>query len=383
MLSVAEFRTRDQLAGIRETWDGLLNQTRDASCHQSYEFFCDAVDRDAGLQPRVMAVSIAGRMIGLFPLVVRTTESGVGRVRVLTQPQTPFGNGSGPLGGNSAATLLAVFKHIQHSRRDWDVIDLAIDSESIRRRSINAMRSAGLSFRETPLPDREVVNLSRNWHTYWRSRPESLKARFAQSERRLGAFGDLRFVRFRPQKNANPRWDLFSALLRATHHTAVSTREGMQDDPGEERKRFSRLHEFAARNGTADLCLLSLNGRPLAGAYSLCNAGRLENLRIGWAADATRDAVEVLIGHLLRDGFEQGDRVFRFLPGARSGDNNWATHRETATRLTHYASFKPRVQLLRLGRWFADRNRIHRESRLPRIDAAHAPQSQSKLRIAG
>ena len=107
----------------------------------------------------------------------------------------------------------------------------------------------------------------------------------------------------------------------------------------------------------------------------------MQALRIGWSLTAPKDAVDVLMGHVLRDGFERRDREFRF-PTTQDTVSDWATHAETTTRLTHYGSLKPRAQLLRIGRWFSARKRAAAFAE-QRYDGKHTPVPVPRLGVVG
>lgn len=380
MMTVTEFRTLDRLDEIRDTWNALHRQTPHACVLQSFEWYCDFIAQN-NCEPRVLAVSLAGRTIGLLALVIRSSETSLGRTRVLTEPHSPWNSGVGVVGPNTAATLFAAMKHIGH-RGDWDLVELTADSGGTRLRTVNAMKSARLSFGECETAKTGVVDTSTEWSQFWRTRGNDLHQRFQQAETRLGRLGELRFVRFRSNADsAAPRWDLFSGFLRAAHYSAFPAADGATLLSEKEKRELSRLHERAFAAGNVDLCLLTLNNRPFAGAYSLNGNGSVQALRIGWSLAATKDAVDVLVGHMLQDGFEQRDREFRF-PTAPNAVSDWATHTETATRLTHYVRLKPRAQLLRIGRWLSGRKRAA-ASASRRYHGKHAPVPAPRLGVVG
>jgi len=194
MLAVAELRTIAQLDEVGDLWADLQSEMRGVSAGLSFDRFCNVVhptgcdpsaltDCDPwALQPRVFVASVAGRTIGLLPLVVKSVKTGLGKLRVLTQPVDPvFGVwGCVPLGKSSAATLLAVFKHLRDSRRDWDMIDLTVESERIRRRVINAMRVTGMACHQTVLPNHPAIDVATRLIHYAALKPRAQLLRFGR-----------------------------------------------------------------------------------------------------------------------------------------------------------------------------------------------------------
>ncbi len=72
MLSVAEFRSLDELANVRLTWKSLWEQTPDANYFQSYDWLRSFWRfYGEGLKLKVLLVSMAAKPIGLVPLVIK------------------------------------------------------------------------------------------------------------------------------------------------------------------------------------------------------------------------------------------------------------------------------------------------------------------------
>lgn len=390
MLTVTQYNSLDSLADLRNIWTELWEQSRYASLFNSFDGFVDhcrlIAEGASPYEPCVLVVTMAGRPVGILPLVRQTFRTKLGTMRRISAPQSQWRTSIEPVGPNSAITLLAAMKHLRDNSRDWDLLELHVDSEAGRRRLMNAVHSTGMSVREQSGPERAIVQIDSGWFEYFDSRAPLLRQRLPVAERRLSVFGDVRLVRFRPRivpnEPVNMRWDLFAAFLRGAHHSAFSGDE--RNDVETARTGFNRLHEQAVAAGCADLSVLYVNNRPAAAAYCVHHAGTVDAVRIGWAADTTRDAAFVLVAHLLRDAFLQGDLLFRFPAGAFRLADGWETHTEHSLQLQHFAPKKPRAQLLRFSRWIRGGQSSPGEV-IPQLrrDIPHTAESKPRLTIVG
>lgn len=338
MIHVAEIRDAAELDGIRLLWRSLWQRTRNASFLQSFECF-ETWCRHFGQsqQIKVLVATLAARPIGILPLVIRRSETLVGEVRQLTYPATLADLGYGPIGPNTAATLVAVMRHLRESRRDWDVIDLPQlgVNQLDRGRTRNALRAAGMNHIAQAGRPAALVEFDRNWSSYWSTRPLESRRRFHQSERRLQQQGTLEFVRHRSQERnygtGNSSCEKFERLAAST-----TAREFWRD-----------IQAAAARHAAADLGLLKLDGRTIAAARGYAVDGRVDVLSIDALPEWEVDARRVLGAHLLQDGACRGDESYRFAPHLRPLAAEWGTDIIEMERLTHFAPTAPKAQLLR------------------------------------
>lgn len=360
MITVSEINDIDRLAEFRLLWKAMWQRTRGASFFQSLEWL-EQYWRSfgKGKKLRVLIVSVAGRPIGIVPLIVKSVASGVGTVRVLTYPLDSWGSHYGQIGPHPAATLLAAMRHVREARRDWDLIDLRyVDRDGIDRgRTRNAMRACGLGCIERRWQRTTIVELNTSWREYWTSRSPSLRSSFYDAERQLEATGKVTYQRHRPAGAAHaetdPRWDLYSAFERLTHDHRG---ERWNRAGNENALRFlRRAHRAAVQTGAADLNLLFIDGEPVAGIYNYQHDGHLQNVAIKLHRDVSPAAGVVLIGRMIGDGFERGDRSHTFSQPVFKAVQGWQTSLSTSARYTHFARTEPRAQMLRLNCFMANR----------------------------
>jgi hypothetical protein len=349
MIHVSEINDATGLADIRLLWESLWRRTRGASYFQTLDWLTLYWQRFSGSQElKVLIVSLAGRPIGILPLVVRQTETTFGPVRVLTYPLEHWGTCYGPIGPNSAATLIAAMRHLRDNRRDWDVVDLHhVDVNRVDRgRTRNAFRAAGMNCLSRPSRTAAIVDIDPDWTTYWSERPLQTRRQYHKSERQLEQLGKLEFLRFRPAErshgNASCHEDLFDEVMSLCRVSGTES--------SAERAFFRETHSNAVRMAAVDLNLLQLNGRPIAAAYGYQVNGQVDIVRCGVAEKFEQDAGRVLGARMLQDGASRGDQTYRFAPQVRSFATDWQTGKLETARLTHFAPTAPKAQLLRWNR---------------------------------
>ncbi|GAB4139142.1 MAG: hypothetical protein Tsb009_07860 [Planctomycetaceae bacterium] len=384
MLTVAEFRTGDQIEKIRRLWTDLWSQTRLRSFYQSFEWF-NAVQREFSKResPRVFVASLAGIPVGIVPCVLRHTPSPFGIIRRLslgTPGSSPF---AGVVGSNPTATLLATMRYLRNSHRDWDMLDfqgIDVDGQD-RGRIFNAMRLAGLHPQKKSSPVSSIVQINGEWQNYWKSRPQNVRVEYDCAEKRLPFLGEIRFLRYRPEEGSKqPRWDLFSSILRANAQSLFPDSKGCRRVLTRKQQRIlGNAHQSAVERGAVEMNLLYVNNRPMASAYNYCCDGHVEGILLGMAADALPDAGTLLLGMMLRDSFERGDVFYRFPAGDFPAINAWATGFSRRGHLVHYPAFSMRAQLARFGEWLTGNEAAQPTPSVPELVAPLPPHQHSEV----
>ena len=374
MLQVAEINEVEQLQSLRLTWRDLWQRTRNATFFQSLDWLeCYWKHFGQNQKLRVLIPSLAGRPMGIVPLVVKTAHSSLGEFRVLTYPLDNWGLFYGPIGPNPAATLSAAMRHLQSSTRDWDLIDLRhIDTQGTDRgRTRNAMHGCGLRSRATQWQTRAVVDLTGSWPEFLATRRRSQRDAFRLAEKRLARSGTVKHVRYRPNGtpygDANPRFDLFrtfdampvSSPNGKSHATKFSAARDFLDD----------VHTAAVRTGSVDLNLLYVDERPVASAYNLHNDGIVQGVSFRLSDADNTDAANVLVARMLEDSIRLGDRSVSSAADGPHAFDGWQTGIATSYRYTHFALTAPRAQMLRLNSfvktWLGVRKQRNRTASTP------------------
>lgn len=364
MSYVVEINSMAQLDGYKLVWNALLPQTPAANFFQTFDWlacYWRHYGRDRKL--RVLIVFADDEPVGILPLVVREESTRAGKVRVLTYPLDDWGTFYGPIGPNPAATLLAAMRHIARTPRDFDVTDLRwVDAESCdRRRTPTAMRAAGFDPHPQPWAQTGIVRFEGDWESYWADRTKKWRHNVRRCERRLEEQGEVTFVRYRPEGETYgdgvPRWDLFEACVELAEKSWQGASETGTTLSHQSILPFLRdVHEAAAKHGQVDICLLLLDGRPVAFVYGYHYQGNVYALRMGYDPDfAPFGPGTVLLRRLLEDSFARGDQCFDLGIGSLCCKRHWITELATSYRYTHYPADDWQAQLLRAKRWYIRR----------------------------
>ncbi len=364
MVHVEEINDIHELSSYRLVWNLLLPQTRQATFFQSLDWletywkhFGD------GQRLRAMVVCAEGRPLGILPLVVRTEQTRVGRVRVLTYPLHGWGTFYGPIGPNPTATLTAGLRHIRQTPRDWDLLDFRwVDREGCDHgRTEAAMRQVGFQPRRQGWDRAPVVDMHGTWEQYWSSRTKKWRLGVRNRHRRMLRAGEVTFLRYRPQGAAagegDPRWDLYDQCLRVAERSwQGSSTDGTTLCHTSVRDYLRDTHAAAARAGALDLALLLLDGQPAAFLYHYQYRGRVYGLRKGFdPAFATLRPGTILQQMVLEDSFRRGDCFYDLGVGSLEVKRHWQTSIRTSYRYTHFPPAVARAQLLRMKRWIQER----------------------------
>jgi CelD/BcsL family acetyltransferase involved in cellulose biosynthesis len=311
----------------------------------------------------VLLVHCGGSPIGIVPLTIIRERTKLGELRVLTYPLHDWGWFYGPLGPNPAATLTAAMLHLKARPRDWDLLDLRwIDVDRLDHgRTQLAMQNAGFTTTRGVWKQTAIVDTSTTWDQYFATRTTKFRTNQRRNEKRVAELGEVTFERYRPAGAAygddDPRWDWYDAAVDvASRSWQAEATDGDTISTSRTRDFFRETYALAVKNGMADVCLLHVDGRPVAFAYNYVHQGYVLGIRFGYDAALVKHGLgHVMYMNMLRDSFARGDRVFDLGVGSLDIKAPWQTELVSAYRVTHYPIASPRSQLLRLKHWWQSR----------------------------
>ncbi|QDT68100.1 hypothetical protein MalM25_10130 [Planctomycetes bacterium MalM25] len=367
MTDVVEVNRIEVLRSYHLAWKALHAETPRASFFQTFEWLENYWrHHHEGQHLRVLIVRAEGRPIGIVPLVERTEPSRLGPVRVLTYPLDAWGSWYGPIGANHTAVLALAMKHLASTPRTWDVFAprWVAHESSDRGRTDQAMRLAGLTPTVEAEASTSVVEFDRfsGWEAYLASRSTKVRHELRRQRRRLAKAGRLELIRHRPDSHTNgdgdPSWETYYQCLGIAERSwqAVS-RTGNTLCHGSVSAMLADAHEIAARLGMLDMSVLTIDGTPAAYYYGYHHEGAVYGLRTGYDSTVASGAGAVLLGMLIEDSFERGDKSLDLGAGGEHYKRRLRTTVENSSRLTHIASRAWRPQALRAARWCAKRLR--------------------------
>jgi CelD/BcsL family acetyltransferase involved in cellulose biosynthesis len=367
MAEVVEVNNPEQLEHYHLVWNALLRETRSASFFQSLEWL-QAYWRHYGAAQRlrVLVVYSGGAAIGIVPLTVLRDRTRLGSVRMLTYPLHEWGSYYGPIGPNPAATLTAAMRHLRAAPRDWDLLDLRwVDKPGVDRgRTRLALESAGFLVGESIWKEIPLIEMDGDWDAYFASRTSKFRNNLRRAERSAAELGPVSLERHRPASLASgdgdPRWDLYDLCEQVAERSwQAAATDGTTICHDEIRPFLRDLHESASRAGAVDMNVLWIGGDAAAFSYNYHYQGHVSGLRAGFDEAFSRVAPgNVLYHRMFRDSFERGDRLFDLGPGSLEAKRPWITCTSYSYRYRHYPLAAPRIQLLRMRHWLADRRPV-------------------------
>jgi CelD/BcsL family acetyltransferase involved in cellulose biosynthesis len=366
MIEVREINQIEVLGEFRTAWQSLLAHTPGASFFHSLEWLeCYWKHFAAGQRLRVLVVSEGRQPIGIVPLVVRTESTRVGRLRMLTYPLQDWATFFSPIGPNSSAALVAALRHLRHTPRDWDVLDLRwVDADRTDRgRTERAMAQTGFRPCGQKWDRTSLVELPENWQDYWQGREAKFRKNIDRVELQMAEQGKAELVRYRPDpacgREVDPRWDLYDACVGI----AQRSWQGRSGDKtnlchAEFSGFFRDAHAAAARLGAADVSLLFFNDEPAAFMMNYHWQGTVYGLRRGFDPQFKHLRPGLVLQKLmLEDGHLRGDRCYDLGTGSHGAKEAWRTNLQASYRYTFFPALALRAQLLWWNRWLRRRIR--------------------------
>ncbi len=366
LLSAVEINSLNELSAYESDWDRLLAVTPDASYFLSYRWFETywkhyEFERSANgrnvYQQRLRAILIydSDELVGIVPLVVRREPTWVGPLRVLTYPLHSWGSFYAPIGRDARRVMTRALAHVRQTPRDWQLLDLRwIDMQADSGMTADALSNAGYRYSTTAWCPSVQIEMREGWEKYWAGRKSHWRSNVRRCERRLSERGELTHVRYRPlgtrAGDRDPRWDLYEACERiAAQSWQGSSATGTTLSHDTVRAYLCDAHAAAAEFGALDLNLLLLNQQPIAFAYNYHYRGYVYGLRIGFdPAVASEGAGTVLQRMVIEDGCRRGDQILDLGPGSAECKRHWQTRIALSARLTHFETYSPQAQMLRL-----------------------------------
>lgn len=369
MITVAEINDIDRLSKFRFAWRQLWSQTTNASFFGSYDWLKSCLLHfPIGQKLRVMVVSEDGQPIGIVPFVVKQVESKVRPVNVLTYHGDDHGPFSGPIGPEPGKALAAALRRIAETERDWDMIDLChIPAGNADTETAAAMTSVGYEATRRGCREVPFVKITSCWESYLSNLANDCQDRYLDAERQLNEQGCVSFSRYRPLGSWHGETLRCRKMLSSLELLKVNQRgraSSKDTDAGVwNRLEFMRdIHGAAIDAAVAEVNVLKLNGRAIAGAYAFHRDGVIEVVDLAFDSKLKDITSRVLFGRMLCDSFNRGDQAL-YLPLRFEPSFDWKNQTVSSLRYTHFANQNRQAHWLglsnRLWRWAAGDRRTH------------------------
>ncbi len=330
LMTVHESAEGTRPSELRHVWHALWSRTPRASFRQTPEFLEAALTNrtpterldaeQAAERWRFLIVSAWQRPIGIVPLRERTVRRTLGSCRVLTLPESPWGDCPGPVGPHPATTLAAAVRHLVEHDDSWDLLELPeiVATGAEPTHVPHALATNRFAVRRSV---RELLGLQlpATFSQFWADRDATARQRWRELEARRSIRRDEQFIRFRPggaiHGDTERDWEFLEQLepvVRLQDGSAHAARS---------RELFERLremHALAVDAGSADVAVWFSNSRPAAFAYNFHCRSRVETALL-LADPNIPHATDRLIGMMLRDEIVRGDSWHLFLPNSVQG----------------------------------------------------------------
>ena len=368
MANVVEVNSLEQLQSYRLLWKSLFPQTPRASFFHTFEWFetyWKHFGRDRKM--RVMVVYGADSPIGILPLCVQRERYHIGKVRVLTYPLSDWGLWYGPIGPNTAATMLTAVRHLRNTPRNWDLIDLrwTPSKGSGLRSTFKSLQSVGWTGHIEPYQQSSNIELSGfDWESFFESRSKKWRHESRRQLRALEREGEVTYRRYRPggvvQGEDDPNWEFYEHCLEVSRNSwQAESKDGNTLCHAHVQPFLRDCHAVAVRLGMLDMTLLLLNDKPTAFQYNYHHDGAVFGLRMGYDHRYGKLCTgNVLFNKSLEDSFSLGDRLIELGIGDSRLKQRVRTQVETSQRICFYPWTAWRAQGVRLTRLLKSRKEV-------------------------
>ncbi len=355
MIQVLEYNSIEELLRIQTIWRELHSQTRNSSFFQSWEWLHQYLIHNKQIEIKVLSVSLAGKIIGIVPLVIKPIQTRLGTVRALTYPLDNWGIHYSSIGPNPAATMAATMRYLHSAKRNWGIFDLRYIDEfgSDIGRTKNALKLSGFQRFQRIWSEASLLRMNGSWEQVCSSLPEETLKEYHKSEAKLE---NIEFHRYRPERsmamNREYHWEIFSQfenMSRQSGGICLGMRENSTSD--KDWKFLRSVHEAAVQNGKLDLCWLTQNDKAISVSYNYHHRGRFDSLGTVYLKSAGPEAANVLMGRMIEDGFDRFDSAYYMNHEKLLLNLEWGNSIASSYRYSHFPLLSPRSQMLRMYQW--------------------------------
>lgn len=356
-MNISEINSINQLQRYRSDWDNLLRQTPNANFSQTFDWLEVYWKHFKDEQKLCVLVIEQDEVVtGMLPLVIRTEQTKVGKLRFVTYPLNYWGSFYGPISANPDMTWAAGLDYLQTIRSEWDVLEPRwVGAELGERERMNALlEAARLAPVCTEFDTSAVINLAGTWEEYLTSRGGKWRNNARRWERQLAEYGKIKHLRHRPTagSDADPGWEYYDECLRiASNSWQAESTTGTTLTHDSISAFLRNTHLAAAKCGCVDMNLLFLNGQAIAFTYNYVYQGNVFSLRSGFDATCpVKGAGSLLYVKAIEDSFRRGDWRYDLGPGSIEIKRKLLTDVQPIYRISCFKRWSVRQQLMRLKR---------------------------------
>jgi CelD/BcsL family acetyltransferase involved in cellulose biosynthesis len=339
MLEVSVVSREEELAGLRERWEALLNAAREASPFLSWEWMtCWWQAYGQGKTLLLLLVSRGGELVGLAPLYSESVSRyGLFRYRVVRF----LGDGSNDSdyldllsrSGEEQAVAEAVADFLKRRSVPWDLLWLnEMPAGTPHLPALLGCLDTGRAYVETTEVPCCLITLPRSWEAYERLLRPRDRTKLRSLSRNLTESHQVEFSRVRlPEELPAILESLFELHARRWR---LKNQSGVFTGPGK-RRFYDLMSRAFLERGWLFLYTLAVEGRWVAHQFCFAWNRRVYLLQEGFDPDWGEAGVgNVLRAHTIQDFIQRGFLVYDFLAGVTPHKLSWGATPTRSLRLT-------------------------------------------------
>ncbi len=333
---------RGDLAALQPAWDRLVDDGHPGAAFRSWAWLSAWWKIfSSGREPYILVARDGGHIVGLLPLCASTTPLG-GRRLVFMGEGIVGSDYLGIVGKRADEPRLAGAFAEYLACEAFD--DLSLDGILRGDPLLPALEGVLPASRAT-VDERyrcPHITLVDDFESYIAELPDGVGAQFKRRERWLQKQPGYEIARISDPDAIVPALEILFEL----HHQRWAVEGGSDAFTSDDVEAFHRLAARAlAERGWARLYVMHVDGAPRAASYGFRHGDRFAFYQAGYDPDWRQRSVgTVLLGHIVRECYDEAVAEYDFLRGTEPYKLKWANGwRETVRLRARDASLRARL----------------------------------------
>ena len=325
--SIKEIISLEDFQGLQKEWNEFLKKINQDSFFFRHEWFeCCWRRLQKDYRVWMWLVRDNKEIIAIAPFMVRADRVRrllVRRVMFLENADTPFVDFIA--GRRRKEGIEAVFKQLIRYRNSWDVIFLDKIPEDSQSLSIleGISEARGYPSRSDKSSQRIFVKNTGDWEAYWRGKSQRFRKTMRNVINRFEKLGKVSIEHHRQPENL----DKVLSDLFAISGKSWKNKIGMDMTSLESIQGFFRdLSIVLRKQGTLDIWLLKLDGKPVAMEYALIDQYKVWAIRADFDEGFKQFSPGTYLNYMILVNFFNTDFLeYDMGPGSNQYKLRWAT----------------------------------------------------------
>ena|GEM_PF-3655943 len=317
MVTVDVVECPEKIDALRVVWNQIVHASYRPDLLLTHEWFSLSLREFCqGTSPRILLAREGDQVLGIAPFMIQRFVRWGMPIRKLTflHPGNTYDRGDFLIRERHEEVLKALLEHLDLMRSEWDSATWAgIAEDSPNLLLLPKVTQACRLSISTPQPFGQalVLPICGSWEDYLKERGRHFRKHLNNPEARLKELGPLQWLTVREPEAVR-------AGLEELYRIQFANREANGESVPESDQRSRRaalfLSDLFSPHGRAEVKLLRLNGRTIAGLFSVVHQGCLYALVIKFDHEFARQSVGRLALHYaVRDAWEEKIERIDFL----------------------------------------------------------------------